>query len=204
MNHAPVAARDRTSNRGEEACFARPALRREDDPLCSLIFPAYNPGPDIERTWRQVTHFLRSRPESWEVLFVCDGCSDGTPERLAQWAKTGDARIRILQYAPNRGKGHAVRHGFGGGAWQMPDLYRRSISRTDLTTSCASPRSCKRVFDVAIASRTHPESQILLPTSLVGYVFRRQTQSAFYSWLVRLLLKIPFRDTQGRLERFER
>src|SRR5215475_10134541 len=62
---------------------ARPLVPGHGEAVFSLVLPAYNPGPYLERTWREITDFLRTAADPWEVLFVCDGCTDGTPERLA-------------------------------------------------------------------------------------------------------------------------
>jgi dolichyl-phosphate beta-glucosyltransferase len=54
--------------------------------------------------------------------------------------------------------------------------------------------------DVAIASRAHPESQMILPTRLQGYAYRRHLQSCVFSQLVRWLLPLQQRDTQAGLK----
>src|SRR5688572_6330446 len=89
-------------------------------PLFSLVFPTYNPGPFLGRTWDEVSQFLERAPGGWEVLFVCDGCTDGTPARLHALTH-GDGRVRVLSYAANRGKGYAVRHGLlaARGRWRL-------------------------------------------------------------------------------------
>src|SRR5262249_32473764 len=89
----------------------RPPERGPDRLLTSLVFPTYNPGPLVERTWRDVRAFLHGAPGEWEILFVCDGCNDGSPERLAELSRAEGERVRVLSYTPNRGKGYAVRHG---------------------------------------------------------------------------------------------
>src|SRR5262249_46700329 len=53
--------------RGSPVAAAKPSL--------SLIFPTYNPGPRLERTWEEVGRFVRTAAADWEVLFVCDGCT---------------------------------------------------------------------------------------------------------------------------------
>jgi hypothetical protein len=53
---------------------------------------------------------------------------------------------------------------------------------------------------VAIASRSHPDSQMILPTRLQGYVYRRHLQSLAFSALVRLLLPLTQQDTQAGLK----
>ncbi len=79
---------------------ARHAERGRDGPLISLVLPAYNPGPFLDRTWRAVRQFLREAPGNWEVLFVCDGCTDGSPVRLQELARTEPERVRILARNP--------------------------------------------------------------------------------------------------------
>jgi hypothetical protein len=53
---------------------------------------------------------------------------------------------------------------------------------------------------VAIASRTHPQSQIVMPAFLQGYVYRRHLQSLAFSSLVRTLLPLTQHDTQAGLK----
>jgi dolichyl-phosphate beta-glucosyltransferase len=165
----------------------------------SLVFPAYNPGPILERTWCELIPFLQRAPGAWEVLFVCDGCTDGTPARLARLARGENQQIRILSYTPNRGKGYAVRRGLEAarGQWRLftdVDLAYRfdDVLRVAQTLQTGAA--------VAIASRTHPESRMILPTRLQGYAYRRHLQSLAFSALVRLMLPLRQRDTQAGLK----
>jgi dolichyl-phosphate beta-glucosyltransferase len=56
--------------------------------------------------------------------------------------------------------------------------------------------------EVAVASRWHTDSQILLPVRLQGYAYTRYLQSLLFSGLVRMLLPIELRDTQAGLKGF--
>jgi dolichyl-phosphate beta-glucosyltransferase len=167
-------------------------------PVTSLVFPAFNPGAVLGRIRRQVEQFLREAPDSWEVLFVCDGCTDGTPALLADWARRTD-RIRVLCYSPNRGKGYAVRCGLQAarGDWRV-------FTDVDLAYSLEDVMRLAEVLrggaDVAIGSRTHPDSEMVLPTRLQGYAYRRHLQSMAFSALVRWLLPLTQRDTQAGLK----
>src|SRR4051812_16394171 len=100
---------------------ARSPERGRESPVTSLIFPTYNPGSAIEHTWHEVKQFLRQAPGRWEVLFVCDGCTDGTPERLERWAQTEGDVVQVLKHVRNRGKGYAVRRGLeaASGQWRL-------------------------------------------------------------------------------------
>jgi dolichyl-phosphate beta-glucosyltransferase len=167
-------------------------------PLTSLVIPAFNPGPVLDRTLGQVKEFLENAPGRWEVLFVCDGCTDGTPPRLAEWAQDIDG-VRVLSYVANRGKGYAVRYGLQAarGEWRL-------FTDVDLAYRWDNILRLARVLrdgaEVAIASRTHPESELLLPARLQGYAFRRSLQSLALSTLVRCLLPLTQRDTQAGLK----
>jgi dolichyl-phosphate beta-glucosyltransferase len=177
---------------------ARNLEPRREGAVTSLIFPAYNPGPILERTWRELVQFLKRAPGKWEVLFVCDGCTDGTPGQLAKLAQA-ENRIRILSHAPNHGKGYAVRRGLEAarGEWRLFTDVDLAYSFDDVLRVA---QTLQTGAAVAIASRTHPESRMVLPTRLQGYVYRRHLQSLAFSALVRLLLPLKERDTQAGLK----
>jgi dolichyl-phosphate beta-glucosyltransferase len=178
---------------------ARNLQRRHEGAVTSLIFPTYNPGPMLERTWRELMQFLQRAPGSWEVLFVCDGCTDGTPARLATLARGEAEGIRVLTHAPNRGKGYAVRRGLEAarGEWRLFTDVDLAYGFDDVLRVA---EALQAGAPVAIASRTHPESQMLLPTRLQGYAYRRHVQSLAFSALVRWLLPLKYRDTQAGLK----
>ena len=170
--------------------------------MISLVLPAYNPGPTADRTWFAVAGFLADRArlgDAWEAVFVLDGCTDGTPERLSRLAASTDARMRVESYSPNRGKGHSVRRGLLAARGSL-----RVFTDIDLAYSFDE---VLRVADalragaqVAIASREHPASQILMPASVLGYAYRRHLQSRVFGVVARTLLPLTQRDTQAGLK----
>ncbi len=168
--------------------------------MTSLVLPTYNPGPAVERTWVAVREFVRVRPDRWEVLFVLDGCTDGTADRLARLAAADpDPRLRVLGYAPNRGKGYAVRTGLlaaRGGVRVFTDV--DLAYRFDDVARLAD--ELRGGAEVAIASREHPDSTVQLPPRCLGYAYRRRLQSKLFGAAVRWLLPITQRDTQAGLK----
>lgn len=177
---------------------ARNGERRRDGPPISLVFPAYNPGAFLERTCREVEQFLRAAAD-WEVWFVCDGCTDGSAERLEAWAKCDPERRHVLSYRPNRGKGYAVRRGLAAARGQW-----RIFTDVDLAYSFEDVGRLAETLqggaDVAIASRLHPESRLSVPAHLLAYAYRRHVQSWVFSAVVRSLLPLTQRDTQAGLK----
>ena len=177
---------------------ARNPERGQEEPAVSLVFPTYNAAAFLERTWRDVSQFLRQRAADWEVLFVCDGCSDGSADRLE--ALIDDTpNVRVLTYAPNRGKGYAVRRGLmeARGRWRIFTDVDLACSFDDILRVAAA---LQRGADVAIASRLHADSKLVLPPSVLGYAYRRHLQSLAFSLMVRCLLPVRQRDTQAGLK----
>lgn len=168
-------------------------------PLFSLVFPTYNPGPILERTIHEVARFLRQEAESWEVLFVCDGCSDASPARLKALAQGDPEHFHVLAHSPNRGKGHAVRVGLQAarGRWRIFTDVDLAYGFDDVLRVAQALRGGA---EVAIASRLHPDSRLILPPWLQGYAYRRHLQSLAFSTLVRWLLPVGQRDTQAGLK----
>jgi predicted glycoside hydrolase/deacetylase ChbG (UPF0249 family) len=186
---------------GESHMDVRETGSATEPHLTSLILPAYNPGRRLECTWNELRGFLAQTSRPWEVLFVCDGCTDGTVERLQELARGEQGRIRVLAHYPNRGKGFAVRRGLAEahGAWRIFTDVDFAYPPSDVLTVA---ERLWRGADVVIGSRSHPESRVVLPPRLSGYAYRRQVQGMLFSWLARRLLPLRQRDTQAGLKGF--
>lgn len=76
-------------------------------PDISLIIPAYNEAERIGKSLLSAKDYLAENFETYEIVVVDDGSSDGTPN-LAR--KFGDS-VKVFQLERNSGKGAAVRKG---------------------------------------------------------------------------------------------
>jgi poly(ribitol-phosphate) beta-N-acetylglucosaminyltransferase len=67
----------------------------------SVVVPVYNPGEYIQRT---IDSLLRQTlsPDAYEIVFVDDGSTDGTGQRLDDLAAEYPGRIRV-EHIPNSG-----------------------------------------------------------------------------------------------------
>lgn len=74
----------------------------------SLVIPAYNESAIVLDTIRAASAKLAELTEDYEVLIVDDGSTDGM---AALVRGCGDPHVRLEGYAPNHGKGRAVRTG---------------------------------------------------------------------------------------------
>ena len=77
----------------------------------SVVLPAFNEEPNIERVVRSVVAYLDELPIDYEILPVNDGSADGTAAILDRLAKELPL-VRPQHHPKNRGYGAALRTGF--------------------------------------------------------------------------------------------
>ncbi len=75
-----------------------------------MVIPAFNEASRLPRYLAEVVSYLTTRGESWEVIVVDDGSTDGTPE-IAGAMGARYPQVRLLRQPTNTGKGAAVRAG---------------------------------------------------------------------------------------------
>jgi glycosyltransferase involved in cell wall biosynthesis len=165
-------------------------------PAVDVILPVYNEAGLIRRTFEAVEAFALGHPE-YGFTFVDDGSSDDTGRTLRTLIAGTDVperRLRLISYAPNRGKGRAVREGI-----------ERSESPIVLFTDGDLaypldhlPRLVEALgrADVVIGSRSlvaRAERNTTLPRRVMGWAFNR---------CARVVLGLRHRDTQAGLKGF--
>ncbi len=166
--------------------------------MISIIVPAYNEENRIRATLERVAlHIERSRWRA-EVIVVDDGSHDATPETVLEFAKS-HAMVRLIQNDRNRGKGFAVKNGMLHAAGDI-------LLFTDADLSSPIEEACQLVAeivsgkaDVAIGSRNAPTALQRRKQPL----YRRFLGRSF-NILLRLVLSMPYKDTQCGLKAFSR
>jgi dolichyl-phosphate beta-glucosyltransferase len=81
-----------------------------EDPFLSIVIPAFNEALRIPATLRTIATYLQESAKTQEILVVDDGSTDET-QKVVQSLQSEIPSLRLLSYAPNRGKGYAVRFG---------------------------------------------------------------------------------------------
>jgi glycosyltransferase involved in cell wall biosynthesis len=86
-------------------------------PLFSIVIPVYNERGGVEALIGAIDTAMRPLAAAYEVVFVDDGSTDGTLEKLKQHA-AADGRIRVFAFRRNLGKSPALTCGFQKAAGQ--------------------------------------------------------------------------------------
>ena len=80
-------------------------------PMISIVIPLYNEEENIQELCRGLIDVLDSMRESYEVLFVDDGSTDGSYARLLEIKKNNE-NIKIVKFRRNFGQTAAIHAGF--------------------------------------------------------------------------------------------
>ena len=79
-------------------------------PKLSVVVPSYNEEQRLPRTLDQIERYLDRRGDSYELILVDDGSTDGT-RRVMDAAAGRQPAVRIVALPRNRGKGRALAEG---------------------------------------------------------------------------------------------
>jgi glycosyltransferase involved in cell wall biosynthesis len=131
-----------------------------------------------------------------EILVVDDGSKDRTAE-VAESFRRIFPNLRVISNGVNRGKGFSVRHG-------MLEARGRAVLFTDADLSAPIEEAPKllealKTYDVAIGSRALDRSLITVHESRF-----REFAGIVFNTIVRLVLRLPFVDTQCGFKAFRR
>jgi glycosyltransferase involved in cell wall biosynthesis len=80
-------------------------------PELSVVIPAYNEEANVEACHRELVSVLEAHGQSFEIVFVDDGSTDGTAGALRRIARA-DPRVRVLRLRRNAGQSAALDAGF--------------------------------------------------------------------------------------------
>ena len=166
-------------------------------PQLSIVIPAYNESARIERTLGRVMECVEQQRWDAEVLVVDDGSTDRTPEIVQEWMQRYP-RLNLIKNEGNRGKGYSVRNGLLQAAGEI-------VMFTDADLS-APMEEAERLFaaiedgaDVAIGSRWLEKQRQTIHQPLYRRFFGR-----CFNWVTRLMMGLPFKDTQCGFKAFKR
>lgn len=77
----------------------------------SIVIPAFNEAESIGELYTELVAVIDQMPGESELLFVDDGSTDATPQRLAELSR-GDKRVQSIRLLRNFGKSAAYAAGF--------------------------------------------------------------------------------------------
>ncbi len=167
-------------------------------PTVSIVIPAFNEGERLAPTLERVLSFVQQHAWKAEIVVVDDGSRDQTADIARAYARTSAGIVRLLQNPGNRGKGYSVRNG-------MLHATGEILLFTDADLSSPIEEASKLIqaieadADIAIGSRWARSELQTQRQSLA-----RQFLGRVFNGLLRVLLRLDFKDTQCGFKAFRR
>ena len=165
-------------------------------PKLSIVIPAFNEEKRLPATLERIASYINKSGRATEVIVVDDGSGDGTIGVAESFRET-ISDLRVVSNGRNRGKGYSVRHGFMESRGEI-------VLFTDADLSAPIEEADKLLakmdgYDVAIGSRAVNRELIEVHESKF-----REFAGTIFNRIVRLILRLPFVDTQCGFKAFRR
>ncbi len=156
-----------------------------------IVIPAYNEEKRIGNTLKKYAGFFKTKnneTDNFDILIVLNNCTDGTEDIVREHSLKNE-NISFINFQ-KKGKGFAIIEGFKNAFYNAYDLM--GFVDADMATS---PEAFYELItnigrnDGIIASRGMKES-------IVKTNFIRKLTNRGFNLLVRLILHLPYLDTQ--------
>lgn len=164
--------------------------------LISVVIPAFNEEPLVERCLRETVEALEAFGCRYEVILVDDGSDDSTLE-LGRAAAERLPHVRVLGHEQNRGKGSAIQAGALAASGDLVLTMDADLEVHPRQLALLYETLVRTGADVVIGSKLHPESRTEVPPG-------RRALTVGYYLLVSVLFRLPVHDTQTGLKLFKR
>ena len=162
--------------------------------LVSVIIPAYKQEKTIQRDLRSIHAILAQTRWDFEIILVVDGFVD---ETFKQAEKVKRKNIKVVGYETNRGKGYAIRYGMARAVGDYIAFIDAGMEIEPNGISMLLEHMEWYNADIMLGSKRHPASK-------VDYPLIRRIYSFGYHAIVKILFRIPVKDTQVGLKVFKR
>lgn len=146
----------------------------------SLVIPAYNESERIRDPLRRMSDYLSQQPYRSEMILVDDGSADETFDLAREIGTSLEVPLHLIRYAPNRGKGFALKVGFAASKGRRV-LFTDADLATPIEEASRLLESLDQGYDIAVGTRHWTRISVRQP-------WHREWMGKAYTWLVRLLV----------------
>ncbi|MDE2025547.1 MAG: glycosyltransferase [Patescibacteria group bacterium] len=160
----------------------------------SLIVPAYKQEKTIEHDLKTIRSILEIFDQPYEVIVVVDGKIDKT---FVNAQKVRSAKISVLGYPNNKGKGYAVRYGMAHAKGDIIAFLDAGMDLNPARLQDLLKIMEEKKADIVVGSKVHPLSNITYP-------WQRRLLSWGYRAFVKTFFGLSVGDTQVGMKIFRR
>ncbi len=159
------------------------------EPIISIIAPIFNEEQTLPELYRRVSEVMNSTGETWELLMIDDGSTDGSTEIIKQFAQK-DPHIKPVIFARNFGHQLAVTAGLDYARGQCVAIIDADLQDPP-EVIVDMMKKWREGYEVVYAVRSKREGESW---------FKLMTASVFYRLIYRITdVKIPLDTGDFRL-----
>ncbi|HEX4448555.1 MAG TPA: glycosyltransferase [Polyangiaceae bacterium] len=153
-------------------------------PRVTVVIPAFNEGPMVERSIRSVTK-SNYPADKLEIIVVDDGSRDDTFFHMQRLRREFPTMVRLIRFASNRGKRAALEAGFREATGEiLVTIDSDSEVETKTIAEMVTPFLCDEQVGgvagrVAVLNRDTTISRMLEVQYALAFDFGRAAQSAY-------------------------
>ncbi|MDQ3098196.1 MAG: glycosyltransferase [bacterium] len=166
----------------------------------SVIIPAFRQQKTIIEDLNHIQEILEQLRYDYEMIIVNDGSPDKTFEKMEQFHESHakpKSKVKLLSYAKNKGKGHAVRYGMSKATGEYIAFIDSGMDLNPNGLSMLLEHMEWYKADIVVGSKRHPASKVEYPPI-------RRIYSFGYQMMCAILFGLNVKDTQTGLKVFRR
>jgi dolichol-phosphate mannosyltransferase len=144
--------------------------KKKTKPILSIVSPVYNESASLLELYKRISKVMETSGESWELILVDDGSTDGTTQMVLEMAER-DERVRPVIFARNFGQQNAVAAGLD---------YSRGDAVIVIDADLQDPPELilslierwRKGFEVVFAQRSEREGESFFKRATAGLFYR--------------------------------
>jgi dolichyl-phosphate beta-glucosyltransferase len=160
----------------------------------SVVVPAFQEASSIAAALTRLARVMDDSGRPYEIVVVSDGSTDTTALRARELQLPWTT---VLEYAPNRGKGFALRYGFRRSVHPLVAFLDGDLDLDPVVLPGFLSRIDSGAADVVVGSKVHPDSD-------VDYPPLRRVLSGVFRTATRTMLGLDLGDTQTGVKAMRR
>jgi glycosyltransferase involved in cell wall biosynthesis len=169
-------------------------MKNQKKAYLTVVMPAYNEEKMIRDNLRRAAKIIGSFAPDFRIIAVNDGSTDGTKQEI-EAACRQDARIQMLSYDQNHGKGYAIKQGIMAANSQYIAFLDSDLELSPKLLRGYLKEMNQQNADIVIGSKMHKDSRL-------DYPFTRKVMSFGYYVMLRLMFHLKLKDTQTGIKLF--
>ncbi len=159
-------------------------------PELSVIVPLYNEEENVGQLYEAIESALRRMGDSYEILFVDDGSSDGTFRKAKELAQR-DPRLRLIKFRRNYGQTPAMAAGINHASGRILVTMDGDLQNDPADISRLIEK-IREGYDIVVGWRYNRQDKLIT----------RKIPSRIANWMIGKVTGVPIKDNGCSLKAY--